>query len=148
MKQPEEERPPAPPPLGPGEPDDADDELEDDEEFETGEEVANDCRCGECCRHLIIEVGLADADREPKIRERGSPIYLPAELTASGEKELQGYVLNAKDNGYACAFLDQATNLCSIHDTRPWTCRVFDCEGEGREQLIQLGIRGKDGRTR
>jgi len=120
-----------------------------DEEIETGEETQSACRCGECCRHLIIEVGLDDANREPKIKEHGSPIYAPGELTATGQPELEGYLLNSPENGDACAFLDQTTNLCSIYETRPWACRVFDCDGEGKEQLIQLGIKpGSAGRSR
>jgi Fe-S-cluster containining protein len=102
------------------------------------EEVINTCRCGQCCRRLIIEVGLEDAEREPRIKERGAPIYTPPELTQSGERELEGYLLNGRD--LACVFLDQETNLCTIHETRPLVCRLFDCEGEGREQLIELGI--------
>ena len=112
----------------------------DDDEEGPGIEVRNDCRCGECCRNLVIEVELDDAEREPRIKERGSPISLPAELTESGRKELAGYLLNSPENGNACTFLDRSTNLCSIYDTRPWVCRVFDCDGEGREQLIQLGV--------
>jgi Fe-S-cluster containining protein len=103
------------------------------------------CRCGECCRRLIIEVTLEDAKREPKIKERGSPIFLPAELTESGQRELTGYFLNSADNGHACTFFDRATNLCSIYPTRPLICRLFDCAHEGREQLIELGILERDG---
>jgi Fe-S-cluster containining protein len=100
--------------------------------------IHSTCRCGQCCQ-LIVEVSLRDAEREPKIRELGSPIYAPAELTESGKRELDGYLLNTgKDN--ACVFLDQATNLCSIHPTRPLVCRLFDCDGEGRQQLIDLGM--------
>jgi hypothetical protein len=86
------------------------------------------CRCGDCCRRLIIEVTREDARIEPKIREQGSPIYTAPEMTASGKKELQGFLLNSAKNDYACAFLDQATNLCTIHETRPLVCRLFDCE--------------------
>jgi Fe-S-cluster containining protein len=125
----------------------------DDEDFdepEPVEEVHNACRCAECCRQLIIEVGVEDAKREPKIAEKGSPIYTDPQLTASGEKELEGYLLNAttgQDN--ACVFLDQPSNLCTIYDTRPWTCRAFDCDGAGQEQLIQLGIKPpRDGSAR
>ena len=100
--------------------------------------VENSCRCAECCKRLIIEVTLQDAEREPKIKELGSPIFLPPQLTASGERELDGYMLNGAEGG--CVFLDKTTNLCKIHDTRPLVCRLFDCEGEGREQLIELGI--------
>jgi len=124
------------------------DEFDDDEDLEAVPEVHSECRCGECCRHLIIEARLEDAEREPRIKTRGSPVYAPAEFTKSGKMELEGYLLNAKDNGNACAFLEQTTNLCSIYETRPWACRIFDCDGEGREQLIQLGIRPRDGRSR
>ena len=144
MTEPREEqaRNPERPPALPDE-----DGWEDDDR-EPGADVHNDCRCGECCRHLIIEASVEDAEREPKIKERGDPIYLPAELTGTGEKELEGYLLNDKEKDYACTFLDQSTNLCSIYETRPWVCRVFDCDGEGKEQLIQLGIRPGGSRSR
>jgi Fe-S-cluster containining protein len=54
-----------------------------------------------------------------------------------------GYLLNSKDG--PCVFLDLETNLCSIHPTRPLMCRLFDCAGEGREQIIELGILDRDG---
>jgi hypothetical protein len=50
-----------------------------------------ECRCGECCRRLIIEVAVEDAEREPKIKKLGSPTYLPGILTCSGKAELIGY---------------------------------------------------------
>ncbi len=96
------------------------------------------CRCGECCRRLIIEVTVEDARREPKIKEFGSPTYTPAELTKSGKRELEGYLLNGK--GGPCTFLDQERNLCTIYPTRPLICRLFDCDRDGREQLIELGV--------
>jgi Fe-S-cluster containining protein len=94
-------------------------------------------------------VRLDDAEREPKIKEHGSPIYASADCTASGKEELEGYMLNdVREDGYECVFLDQTSNLCSIYDTRHWACRVFDCDGEGKEQLIELGILPRSGRTR
>jgi Fe-S-cluster containining protein len=84
------------------------------------------------------EVSLPDAQREPFIRERCPPIYTPAELTESGKAELEGYLLNDPDG--PCVFLNQETNLCTIHATRPLVCRLFDCDGEGRDQLIELGV--------
>jgi Fe-S-cluster containining protein len=124
-----------------------DDDSEDEEESYEDllqEAVECVCRCAECCRKLLIEVLVEDAEREPRIKERGSPIYTPAELTGTGRKELEGYLLNREDNGYACAFLDQATNLCTIYETRPLACQLFDCAGEGREQLIELGVLRKE----
>lgn len=108
--------------------------------------VASQCRCAECCRRLVIEVDAEDARRELKIAERCSPIYLPAELTANGQRQLMGFLLNSKDNGHACAFLDRATNLCTIYETRPLVCRLFNCDGEGRGQLTALSSpSGDDG---
>ena len=104
-----------------------------------GQEVKNECKCGQCCK-LIVEVELGDAEREPKIKELGLPIYMDAELTESGQRELSGYLLNVQSNEYACAFLDRESNLCKIYPTRPLVCRLFDCQGEGREQLIELGV--------
>ena len=91
------------------------------------EEVTSACRCGNCCRQLIIETCLQDAELEPRIKERGLPIYTSPELTASGERELQGYLLNGKES--RCVFLDDANNLCTIHTTRPLVCRLFQCDG-------------------
>jgi Putative zinc- or iron-chelating domain len=86
------------------------------------------CRCGECCRRQLIEVDTEDARREPKIAERASPIFTPAILTASGRRELEGFLLNSEANDGACVFLDPASNLCQIYDTRPLVCRLFNCD--------------------
>jgi len=91
------------------------------------EEVMSRCRCGNCCRALIIEACLQDAEVEPRIKERGSPIYTGPEFTASGQRELEGYLLNGK--GGSCVFLDEERNLCTIHATRPLVCRLFQCDG-------------------
>jgi Fe-S-cluster containining protein len=106
--------------------------------------VAPSCQCGQCCR-LIIEVSLEDAEREPRIKELGSPIYQDARLTESGEPELIGYLLN-RPPSYACAFLDEH-NLCSIYPTRPILCRLFNCEEAKHEGLIDLGIKERSARA-
>ena len=92
-----------------------------------GEAASSNCRCGNCCRALIIEACLQDAEVEPLIKQRGSPIYNGPEFTASGQRELQGYMLNGKEGH--CVFLDDGTNLCSIYATRPLVCRLFECDG-------------------
>lgn len=106
-------------------------ELHDPEECEECLEARpaaqSDCRCGNCCRSLLIEVSELDARCEPKIRKRGSPIYQDPRLTASGTRERIGYMLNSKKDG-ACVFLDRKTNLCTIYETRPLICRLFDCD--------------------
>jgi Fe-S-cluster containining protein len=91
------------------------------------EAVSNECRCGNCCRALIIETCLQDAEVEPLIKERGSPIYTGPEFTASGQREIQGYLLNGKAGH--CVFLDDGNNLCTIYATRPLVCRLFQCDG-------------------
>ena len=53
-------------------------------------------------------------------------------------------MLNSADNGYACAFLDCPSGLCTIYETRPLICRLFDCDGDGREQMIELGFMSRD----
>jgi len=76
-----------------------------------------DCRCGRCCATLIIEATLRDAEREPRIKD------LP---TIKGfTDELEGYLLNGPDG--PCVFLDRNTMLCTIYETRPLVCRLFDC---------------------
>lgn len=97
-------------------------------------ELKCECRCGECCKNLILEALPQDAEREPRIKQRCS------ELRGITDR-VEGYLLNGE--GGACVFLD-ATNLCSIYATRPLMCRLFDCQGEGREQLIELGILPKE----
>jgi hypothetical protein len=89
--------------------------------------VSNICRCGNCCRALIIEACLQDAEVEPRIKDHGSPLYTGPEFTASGERELQGYILNGAQG--QCVFLDDASNLCTIYATRPLVCRLFQCDG-------------------
>lgn len=109
----------------------------------TRDPAESTCRCGKCC-HLIIEVLLEDAEREPKIKELSSPTYTDARLTRSGKREIEGYLLNSKTNDYACAFLDRTTNLCTIYETRPLVCRLFDCDEKNRQDLIELGIRPRE----
>ena len=82
--------------------------------------VENDCRCGRCCAGgLLIEATLRDAESEPRIEEC-QPIK---GLT----DEIEGYMLNDKANDYACRFFDHDTRLCTIWETRPLCCRLFDC---------------------
>ncbi len=96
------------------------------------------CRCGLCCQHFLIEATAADARREPRIAELGAPI--PHE---EGD-EPAGYVLNrGAFAGGACMFLDFEGKwaVCGIYATRPEVCRRFDCEGDGRRRLLELGLR-------
>jgi Fe-S-cluster containining protein len=97
---------------------------------ERNESVACNCRCGKCCEELLIEVSLRDAEREPRIKEQGSPLWDTDAEIFRGEKIVGGYLLNSADNGNACVFFDRQTRLCTIHDTRPLICRLFNCDRE------------------
>ena len=98
------------------------------------------CRCGECCRTLILEASELDARREPKIKERGLP------LRGFGDEPV-GYSLNTGPD-YCCVFLDQATNLCSIYATRPLMCRLFDCDKDPRGAQRRYGPSDDDAQHR
>lgn len=84
--------------------------------------VSCSCKCGNCCESLLIEVSLRDAEREPRIREC-PPIR-------GFTDEQIGYLLNDPQNGHACRFFDRTSRLCTIYDTRPLICRLFNCEEE------------------
>jgi len=85
-------------------------------------------------------VDVRDAEREPRIAQECSPIYSDPRITVGHQRLLIGYILNSEANDYACAFLDQATNKCKIYETRPLTCRLYSCDDEGQQQLLELGM--------
>jgi Fe-S-cluster containining protein len=88
---------------------------------ELNHSVHCDCRCGNCCEALILEVSLRDAEREPRIKSECG--------TLKGfTDDVEGYLLNDPGNGYACHFFDRTRRLCTIYDTRPLMCRLFDCD--------------------
>jgi len=84
------------------------------------------CRCGDCCRSLILEAEVRDAIREPSIAQECRPLFDIGPDTV-------GYLLNDREQGMACHFLDQSTNLCTIYETRPLMCRVFNCDKEKQD---------------
>ena len=84
-----------------------------------------DCRCGRCCEVMIVEASFRDAEREPRIAETGSPL---CDDMRTGVKEQIGWLLGRTDGH--CVFFDPATRLCTIYETRPLACRIFDCDGE------------------
>lgn len=103
--------------------------------IEDAQTISGGCRCGECCR-LLVQATLADAVREPRIAECGLPVVTDFPNPVTGENELVGYYLPHADG--RCVFLDWATHDCTIYDTRPGECRVFDCRDKSK--LIGLGI--------
>ena len=83
-----------------------------------------DCRCGKCCETAIVEASFRDAEREPRIAETGMPLM---DDMRTGVKEQIGWMLGRKDGH--CVFFDPAKRLCTIYETRPLECRVFNCDG-------------------
>lgn len=106
-----------------------DEEGEHDEDecelcVERNHTVSCDRRCGRCCRHSIIETSLRDAQREPRINE------LP--IVKGVTDEVEGHLLNGEDG--PCVFFDREQRLCTIYETRPLVCRLFDCERAWTEE--------------
>ena len=88
--------------------------------LEEDHSVSSKCNCGACCQRLIIESTLRDAEREPRIAAECGPVR--------DFDDIIGYSLNDKANGYACHFFDRETLRCTIYETRPLVCRVFNCD--------------------
>jgi Fe-S-cluster containining protein len=92
-------------------------------------ELISSCRCGRCCESLIIEASAFDAQREPKIRERGSMIRDDEALPP----ELADWLLNGP--GGPCVFFRrdaEGRGVCEIYATRPLACRLFNCDTDER----------------
>lgn len=90
--------------------------------LETHSTVKCACQCGNCCERLMIEASFRDAEREPRIKAECK--------TLRDIDEPIGYYLNDSNNNYACHFFDRASRRCTIYDTRPAICRIFDCDEE------------------
>jgi Fe-S-cluster containining protein len=100
--------------------------------IEQNHSVSCNCRCGLCCEAMIIEASLRDGEREPRIKA------LPT-IKGFTEKPI-GYLLNGQ--GGPCVFVDRHTKQCTIHETRPLVCRVFNCDRERlrlEEVLSEIG---------
>lgn len=91
-------------------------------------------RCGACCRALLLEADLLDAEREPLIAQHGGPM-----------KGLDGYVesycLNADGPDHRCVFLAD-DNRCTIYPTRPNMCVAFG-PGDERCAIVVAGVDGR-----
>lgn len=95
--------------------------------LEANHSILSDCRCGRCCERLIVEATARDAVREPLIRVLGSKRRddFTGEYPPDEEAD---WLLNGP--GGPCVFLRREGDrgVCSIHDTRPFVCRVFSCD--------------------
>lgn len=106
--------------------------------LEQNESVLSNCRCGFCCERLILEASLRDGLHEPRIAAE-------CELLRDIGPEPVGYLLNDRTNGNACHFFDRETRFCSIYDTRPLMCRLFDCDkSRSKGDLVDLLTHGDD----
>ena len=84
------------------------------------EEVHSDCRCGECCRRLILEVLVEDAEVEPKIKERCSPLYEHPQ--ADGERDAGTDWLSAERRRRSLHVFGSPDE--SLHDSRDAAAHV------------------------
>lgn len=93
--------------------------------LELNHTILNACRCGDCCKGLIIEATARDAAREPLIRVLGSKMKddWTGEWPPDDEAD---WLLNRMEGG-GCVFHSEAVG-CTIHATRPLVCRLFCCD--------------------
>ena len=103
----------------------------DDTEAESVHRTAVCQRCGVCCRSLLLEADLLDAEREPLIVQRGGP-------TKGLDGRVESYCLNAEGPDPRCVFLAN-DNRCTIYPTRPNMCVAF---GPGDERCAVATTRG------
>ena len=82
-----------------------------------------ECGCGNCCERLLLEASIRDAQREPRIAAECGVIR-------DWDDAIIGYTLNDREKHGACHFFDQEQRLCTIYETRPLMCRVFNCDAE------------------
>ena len=101
--------------------------------LETHGTVKCACQCGHCGERLMIAASFRDAEREPRIKEECKTLR---ELD-----EPIGYYLTDLANNYACHFFDRETRRCTIYETRPAICRIFngDEERQGEKPCFLVG---------
>jgi Fe-S-cluster containining protein len=84
--------------------------------------------CGaQCCRapgHFVM-----DADELERLQRLAAELDLHFRIFRVGESH---YAMDFANNGGACPFLAQDTNLCRIHPDRPDACRAFPTKPESR----------------
>jgi hypothetical protein len=88
-----------------------------------------------CCRGFTTIPVYPDRYNEDRV------------LVEAGYAERQGTLWTLPRIDHRCAYLDDATNLCLIHDERPRACRDFDCRipWAARNLLAMLAQHGIDG---
>ena len=97
---------------------------------EVASEVACKCRCGICCREMVIRASASDALREPRIALVGHPTAYCGDSPT--EFLLNRIEAGSRDGIGPCLFLVLEPGqpaACAIHETRPDVCRRLDCDG-------------------
>lgn len=41
------------------------------------------------------------------------------------------FILKSKEEDLSCIYLDSEKSMCTIHETKPWACKVWHCSPEG-----------------
>ena len=97
-----------------------------------------ECRCGLCCMFAVVEATKDDVKREPSISQR-------AEFLGFRKDVGPVWSLNSKHQGARgpCVFFDESATdgrVCSIYETRPDSCRAYDCDTGFAQQLKENGV--------
>ncbi|MBN1656374.1 MAG: YkgJ family cysteine cluster protein [Deltaproteobacteria bacterium] len=113
--------------------------------LESLQDLAKTCvRCGQCCRKSSPTLYLQDLElvRSEKIPlsnlvtlRKGEPVTSPFSQTPFYLPE-ECIKLREKPGATECIFLDSATDLCLIYQSRPYQCQVQTCwDASGIKEL-------------
>ena len=97
-------------------------------------------QCGACCQgHLIVEAGLLDALREPRLLD-ADPQYaaLPQHQALVLLEDEWRCLIVAGGATRSCPFLGEEKR-CSIYPTRPNVCVAFQAGDEQCQQAREAG---------
>jgi len=82
------------------------------------------CRCAEAAGRSSLK-SRSGCGARAEDQGIGGPRSWTAGSTAGGEGNLKVFAQQNHEDSMACVFLDEASNLCTIHETRPLVCRLF-----------------------
>ena len=89
--------------------------------------VDGDCkRCGRCCSYEI-PLTLLDISRLAKATNLTTETVFKKFIDIGQVTAGQGLFKLSKNESGACVFLHE-TNICSLHEHRPWTCAAYFCQ--------------------
>ncbi|MEM2924069.1 MAG: YkgJ family cysteine cluster protein [Methanocellales archaeon] len=76
-------------------------------------------RCGDCCRTLRVDLNIED------LRKLGSLLDHKLDVYISNSFQPHIRSKGEKCKHFGCYFFDEESNLCTIYDLRPATCRCY-----------------------